>query len=177
MMEENPKALESVPIFITGWWASLERKKRIKLIAFVILYIFMFVSVCVMVTDDSILVHKMRLRALQAPGLSLQQVRFDLALIKRIGFHSDHNKGFEYQLPKEIRLETSKAYSTNSVETFVRNHINTAINVWQTCVRRSHRARSFRAITHIILIMGLLAIRSAPALFILNRIWMIRAVS
>lgn len=63
------------------------------------------------------------------------------------------------------------------METFVQDHINTAINVWQTCVRRSHRARSFRAVTHIILTLSLLALRAAPALFILNRVWMIRSVS
>ncbi|KAF5401398.1 hypothetical protein PHET_05274 [Paragonimus heterotremus] len=165
------------PIFVTGWWSGLTNIQRLELNVFLLLYFIVLFNTLYILAEDEFFIHGLKLSALRKQGFPDQPVRYHLEIVKRIGFHTNHNEVTDYILPMKLQLSANTTYPDESLENVFVQQLQEVKQLWRHCVRQTHRARSFRITSQLTLIMAIMGLFSAPAMFVLNRIWMIRQVS
>ncbi|KAA3671869.1 uncharacterized protein DEA37_0008499, partial [Paragonimus westermani] len=79
-------------------------------------------------------------------------------------------------LPMKLHLSANATYPDESLENVLVQQLQQIKQLWHRCIRQTHRARSFRITSQLTLIVAIMGLFSAPAMFVLNRIWMIRQV-
>ncbi|TPP61707.1 hypothetical protein FGIG_10189 [Fasciola gigantica] len=133
-----------------------------------------YVAICILITFSDYFKLEFKLKYLVGLNETAQEVWFGLKVVKTFGFYDDIEAPVQVVLSERPRSKKQKSKVNRQFNEFIRQQVGEIHKQWNICYHERHRARIFRNGAAIALTVGLTSLHIALAIFMVNRIAMIR---